>query len=244
MREIVFDTETTGLNPETGDRVIEIAAVELDDFKLTERQFHVYINPEREIPAGAIDVHGITNAFIADKPKFAEVVEDFLAFIGDAPLVAHNAEFDFRFLNAELKRLGKPPLNPARMVDTLAIARSRHPGAAASLDALCKRYGIDLSRRTKHGALIDSEILAELYVELKGGKQSSLSLQVVSAVRRRAARAAPTSVRKEEIRLVTEADLERHQAYFEKAWKEGFWAKHAEALPSPLAGEGGPEGAG
>lgn len=229
MREIVFDTETTGLNPETGDRVIEIAAVELDDFKLTERQFHVYINPEREIPAGAIDVHGITNEFIADKPKFAEVVDGFLAFIGDAPLVAHNAEFDFRFLNAELKRLGKPPLDPARMVDTLAIARSRHPGAAASLDALCKRYGIDLSRRTKHGALIDSEILAELYVELKGGKQSSLSLQVVSVARERVARAAPTSVRKEEIRLVTETDIARHQAYFEKAWKEGFWGKFVSA---------------
>ena len=225
MREIVFDTETTGLSPENGDRVIEIAAVELDDFRLTKRHFHAYINPEREIPAGAIDVHGITNAFIADKPKFAAVVEDFLAFIGDAPLVAHNAEFDFRFLNAELKRLARPALDPARMVDTLAIARSRHPGAANSLDALCKRYGIDLSRRTKHGALIDSEILAELYVELRGGKQSSLSLQVVSAVRQTAARAAPTSVRKEEIRLVTAADIERHQAYFEKAWAEGFWAK-------------------
>lgn len=239
MREIVFDTETTGLSPETGDRVIEIAAVELDDFKLTERYFHVYINPEREIPAGAIDVHGITNEFIADKPKFAEVVEGFLDFIGDAPLVAHNAEFDFRFLNAELKRLGKPPLDPARMVDTLAIARSRHPGAPASLDALCKRYGIDLSKRTKHGALIDSEILAELYVELKGGKQSSLSLQVVSVARERVTRAAPTSVRKEEIRLVTEADIERHHVYFEKAWKEGFWAKFAEDSLAPLQrGEG------
>ena len=235
MREIVFDTETTGLSPENGDRVIEIAAVELDDFRLTQRHFHVYINPEREIPAGAIDVHGITNEFIADKPKFAEVVEGFLEFIGDAPLVAHNAEFDFRFLNAELKRLGRPVLDPARMVDTLAIARSRHPGAANSLDALCKRYGVDLSRRTKHGALIDSEILAELYVELKGGKQSSLSLQVVTAARQ-ARRAATTAVRQSEIRLVTGADIERHQAYFEKAWKEGFWAKYVGAAPG--SGEG------
>ncbi|MCW2315958.1 DNA polymerase-3 subunit epsilon [Rhodoblastus acidophilus] len=226
MKEIVFDTETTGLSPENGDRVIEIAAVEIEDFHLTERSFHVYINPEREIPAGAIDVHGITNEFIADKPKFAEVVDGFLEFIGDAPLVAHNAEFDFRFLNSELKRLGKPPLDPARMVDTLAMARSRHPGAANSLDALCKRYGVDLSKRTKHGALIDSEILAELYFELKGGKQSSFSLQVVAAVRERVQRAAPVAVRKEEIHLVTPEDVERHKAYFAKAWAEGGWSKY------------------
>ncbi|MBB4196880.1 DNA polymerase III subunit epsilon [Rhodoblastus sphagnicola] len=226
MKEIVFDTETTGLSPENGDRVIEIAAVEIDDFRLTQRSFHAYINPEREIPAGAIDVHGITNDFIADKPLFAAVVDDFLAFIGDAPLVAHNAEFDFRFLNAELKRLGRPPLDPARMVDTLAIARSRHPGAANSLDALCKRYGIDLSRRTKHGALIDSEILAELYIELKCKRQSSLSLQVVSAAKQRVQRAAPIAVRKEDIRLVTSDEIERHQSYFDKAWAEGGWAKY------------------
>ena len=226
MREIVFDTETTGLSPENGDRVIEIAAVEIEDFRFTQRHFHVYINPEREIPAGAIDVHGITNEFIADKPKFAAVVEDFLAFIGDAPLVAHNAEFDFRFLNAELKRLDRPPLDPARMVDTLAIARSRHPGAANSLDALCKRYGIDLSRRTKHGALIDSEILAELYIELKCKRQSSLKLQVVGKTAAKVRRAAPTAVRKAEIRLVTPAEIERHQAYFDKAWAEGVWAKY------------------
>jgi len=228
MREIVFDTETTGLSPENGDRVIEIAAVEIDDFRLTQRHFHAYINPEREIPAGAIDVHGITNDFIADKPKFAAVVEGFLAFIGDAPLVAHNAEFDFRFLNAELKRLDLPPLDPARMVDTLAIARSRHPGAANSLDALCKRYGIDLSRRTKHGALIDSEILAELYFELKCKRQSSLKLQAASAATR-VERAGLTAVRKSEIRLVTSAEIERHQSYFDKAWSGGLWAKYAEA---------------
>jgi DNA polymerase-3 subunit epsilon len=226
MREIVFDTETTGLSPENGDRVIEIAAVEIEDFRLTQKSFHVYINPEREIPAGAIDVHGITNDFIADKPKFAEVIEGFLDFIGDAPLVAHNAEFDFRFLNAELKRLEKPPLDPARMVDTLAIARSRHPGAANSLDALCKRYGIDLSRRAKHGALIDSEILAELYIELKGGKQSSFSLQVAGGGPARVERAGLTAVRESEIRLVTQAEIDRHRAYFDKAWAEGIWAKY------------------
>jgi DNA polymerase-3 subunit epsilon len=226
MREIVFDTETTGLSPENGDRVIEIAAVEIDDFRFTERQFHVYIHPERDIPAGAIDVHGITNEFIQGKPKFAEIVEDFLAFIGDSPLVAHNAEFDFRFLNAELKRLDRPPLDPARMVDTLAIARTRHPGAANSLDALCKRYGIDLSRRAKHGALIDSEILAELYIELKCKKQSSLKLQAVENKARQVQRAALTSVRKADLRLVTPDDIERHQAFFDKAWAGGIWARY------------------
>ncbi len=226
MREIVFDTETTGLSPDNGDRVIEIAAVEIEDFRFTQRQFHVYIDPEREIPASAIDVHGITNEFIAGKPKFAEIAEDFLAFIGDAPLVAHNAEFDFRFLNAELKRLDKPPLAPARMIDTLAIARGRHPGAANSLDALCKRYGIDLSRRTKHGALIDSEILAELYFELKGGRQSSLSLQMAQSKTVKVARAVQPAARESEIRLLGEEDVARHQAYFDKAWKEGVWAKY------------------
>ncbi len=225
MREIVFDTETTGLSPENGDRVIEIAAVEIDDFRFTQKSFHVYIDPEREIPASAIDIHGITNDFIRGKPKFAEVAEAFLAFVGDAPLVAHNAEFDFRFLNAELKRLAKPPLDPARMVDTLAIARSRHPGAANSLDALCKRYGIDLSRRVKHGALIDSEILAELYIELKCQKQSTLSLQMVENKASKVARIVTAAVRTAQLRLVTDEDIARHQAYFDKAWNEGFWAK-------------------
>jgi DNA polymerase-3 subunit epsilon len=225
MREIVFDTETTGLSPENGDRVIEIAAVEIDDFRFTRNSFHVYIDPQREIPASAIDIHGITNDFIRGKPKFAEIVEDFLAFVGDAPLVAHNAEFDFRFLNAELKRLQKPPLDPARMVDTLAIARGRHPGAANSLDALCKRYGIDLSRRVKHGALIDSEILAELYIELKCKKQSSLSLQMVGNKASKVARVVTTAVRTVQSRLVTDEDVARHKAYFDKAWNEGVWAK-------------------
>lgn len=227
MREIVFDTETTGLSFDNGDRVIEIAAVEIDDYRLTQRSFHVYIDPEREIPASAIDVHGITNEFIRGKPKFAEVADDFLAFIGDAPLVAHNAEFDFRFLNGELKKLGRPILEPSRMVDTLAIARSRHPGASNSLDALCKRYGIDLSRRVKHGALIDSEILAELYIELICEKQSSLSLHVARNKTERAARALTTATREAALDLLTEADLDRHKASFKKAWAEGVWAKYS-----------------
>jgi DNA polymerase-3 subunit epsilon len=177
MREIVFDTETTGLDPSKGDRVVEIGCVELANMIPSGLTFHVYINPERDMPAEAERIHGLSSAFLADKPVFADIVDEFLAFIGDdSRLVAHNAGFDLNFINAELKRLGRKPLMQERIVDTLALARRRHPGGRHSLDDLCNRYGIDNSRRTKHGALLDSEILAEVYAELTGGRQAALSL--------------------------------------------------------------------
>lgn len=176
MREIVLDTETTGLDPSKGDRLVEIGCVELVNRFLTGRVFHRYLNPERSMPLEAFQVHGLSEAFLADKPKFREVADEFLAFIGEDPLVIHNASFDIGFLNHELKRLGRPLIVQTRVIDTLMLARRRHPGQQNSLDALCQRYGIDNSRRTKHGALLDSEILAEVYAELTGGRQSSLGL--------------------------------------------------------------------
>jgi DNA polymerase-3 subunit epsilon len=176
VREIVLDTETTGVDAANGDRIVEIGCVELLNHIPTGRTWHVYLNPERSMPAGALQVHGLTDEFLRDKPLFAEVVGDFLAFVEGARLVAHNAQFDAAFLDAELGRLGRPPLDMDRVVDSLALARRRHPGAPNSLDALCSRYGIDNSRRTKHGALLDAEILAEVYIELIGGKQADLGL--------------------------------------------------------------------
>lgn len=173
-REIAFDTETTGLSPQEGHRVIELGCVEMVNAIPTGNHFHVYINPEREVDAGAVRVHGLDNAFLADKPLFADIVQGFLDFIGDARLVIHNAPFDMGFINAEFSRLNLPVLPMERAIDTLQIARRTFPGAPASLDALCRRFTIDLSARTKHGALLDAELLAEVYLELTGGRQSSL----------------------------------------------------------------------
>ncbi|MCS0495125.1 DNA polymerase III subunit epsilon [Ancylobacter sp. MQZ15Z-1] len=178
MREIVLDTETTGLNPLTGDRLVEIGCVEIYNRIPTGQNYHVYINPERDMPAEAFAVHGLSSEFLADKPLFAAVAEEFLAFIGNDPLVIHNAAFDIGFLNAELARLGRPAIVFDRVVDTLSLARRRHPGGSNRLDDLMTRYGIDGSRRTKHGALLDSELLAEVYAELCGGKQTALSLTI------------------------------------------------------------------
>lgn len=176
MREIIFDTETTGLDPQTGDRLVEIGCIEMVNRVATGRTFHAYFNPQREMPAAAEAVHGLSDAFLADKPLFAHRVEELLEFLGDCPLVAHNAGFDFAFVNAELGMCGRDPLSRDRMVDTVAIARVRHPGAKLSLDALCSRYGIDRSHRTRHGALLDAELLAQVYVELNGGRQIGLEL--------------------------------------------------------------------
>ena len=176
MREIILDTETTGLDPSRGDRLVEIGCVELVNRFLTGKVFHRYLNPERSMPLEAFAVHGLSETFLADKPKFAEVADEFLEFIGNDVLVIHNASFDTGFLNAELRRLKKPLIAPDRVLDTLQIARRKHPGQANSLDALCSRYGISNGHRTKHGALLDAEILAEVYAELTGGKQSSLIL--------------------------------------------------------------------
>jgi DNA polymerase-3 subunit epsilon len=176
MREIVLDTETTGLDPFAGDRLIEIGCVEIDNRFPTGRIFHKYVNPDREVPAGAYAVHGISSEFLKDKPRFADICDELIAFIGDAPLVAHNASFDLSFLNAELERCGRQLVARERLVDTLMLARRRNPAGPNGLDHLCVRYGIDNSRRTKHGALLDAELLSEIYIELIGGRQASLVL--------------------------------------------------------------------
>jgi DNA polymerase III subunit epsilon len=180
MREIVLDTETTGLDPTSGHRIVEIACIELANHLPTGCFFHHYVNPEREMPEAALAIHGLDDAFLKDKPLFAEIAGDLLAFLGDGRLVIHNAEFDLGFLNSELKRLERPPL-ALEVVDTLMIARKRFPGAPASLDALCKRFAIDLSAREKHGAKLDSELLARVYLELVGGRQPGLELASLDA---------------------------------------------------------------
>lgn len=176
MREIVFDTETTGLDPKTGDRMVEIGCVEMIGRVATGETYHAYYNPQRDMPAAAEAVHGLSSSFLSGKPLFADTVDELLNFLGDSPLVAHNAGFDFGFLNAELERIGRNIIALDRMVDTVAIARKRHPGAKLSLDALCSRYGVDRSHRVKHGALLDAELLAQVYVELTGGRQIGLEL--------------------------------------------------------------------
>jgi DNA polymerase III subunit epsilon len=176
MREIVLDTETTGLDPATGHRLIEIGCVELVNRIPSGVVFHRYLNPERDVPEEAVAVHGLSGEFLQDKPCFAEIADELMNFIGEAPLVAHNAQFDLGFLNAELGRCARSPLPPERLIDTLMLARRRHPGGPNRLDDLCARYGIDNSRRTKHGALLDAEILSEVYLELIGGRQASLIL--------------------------------------------------------------------
>jgi len=178
MREIVLDTETTGMDPAKGDRIVEIGCVELENHLPTGKTYHVYLNPEREIPAEATAVHGITNEFVADKPTFGEVVGEFVDFIADSKLVIHNAEFDMKFLNAELKIFGFPSMDMRRATDTVLMARQKFPGSPANLDALCRRFGIDNSNRTLHGALLDSQLLAEVYLELLGGRQQGLGITV------------------------------------------------------------------
>ena len=176
MREIVLDTETTGFDPSSGDRIVEIGAVELSGHMPTGRTYHQYINPERSMPQEAFEVHGLGDEFLSDKPKFAQIAQDFLDFVGDAKLVIHNAAFDMKFLNAELGWVGKPTLPMSQAIDTVEMARRKFPGSPASLDALCRRFAIDNSARTLHGALLDSEILAEVYLELIGGRQPDFAL--------------------------------------------------------------------
>jgi DNA polymerase III subunit epsilon len=176
MREIIFDTETTGLDPKSGDRLVEIGCIEMVNRVATGSTFHAYFNPDRDMPAAAEAVHGLSITFLSDKPRFHERAAELIEFLGDSKLVAHNAGFDFGFVNSELEMCGMEPLSRERMIDTVALARVRHPGAKLSLDALCSRYGIDRSHRTLHGALLDAELLAQVYVELTGGRQIGLSL--------------------------------------------------------------------
>ena len=181
-RSILFDTETTGFEPLTGDRVIEVAAIELENDLPTGKQFYALLDPERDIPMESTRVHGITNAQVEGKPKFAAVAEDMLAFFADSPLIAHNAPFDFAFISAELERIGKPPLDKSRMIDTLVLAKQRFPGMPNNLDALCRRFEIDLSARTTHNAMLDCKLLADVYVELTGGRQRGLVLESEAAL--------------------------------------------------------------
>ena len=176
MREIALDTETTGFDPSSGDRIVEIGCVELENFMATGRIYHVYINPERDMPEGAFKVHGLSEEFLKQHRVMAREIDGFLDFIGSSNLVIHNAEFDMKFINAELIRLKRKPLPMSRSIDTVAMARRMFPGAQANLDALCRRFKIDNSARTKHGALLDAELLAEVYLELRGGRQTGLSL--------------------------------------------------------------------
>ena len=183
MREIVLDTETTGLDPLQGHRLIEIGCIELVNRIPSGLTYHTYLNPERAVPAEAFAIHGLSDEFLKDKPLFALVADELIAFLGDAPLVIHNAAFDVGFLNAELDRLGRPPIARERMIDTLLLARRRHPGGSNRLDDLCVRYAIDNSRRAKHGALLDAELLSEVYVELIGARQAQLVLSQTAALR-------------------------------------------------------------
>ena len=234
LREIIFDTETTGLNAKDGDRVIEIGAIELINRFPTGNTFHMFINPEgREVHPDALEVHGINNEFLADKPTFQDIIGDFRNFFDEGMLVAHNASFDMGFINAELLRIDQERIESARVVDTLLIARRKFPGQRNSLDALCARFGIDNSRREKHGALLDSELLAEVYLELLGGKQASFELDhgpvdEVSVVQQAntdigsvAKRPNPLPAR------LTEADIKRHKEFVETLGDDPVWKRIA-----------------
>ena len=226
MREIIFDTETTGLDPKSGDRMVEIGCIEMVNRVPTGATFHAYFHPDRDMPSAAEAVHGLSITFLSDKPRFHEKAHELLEFLGEETmLVAHNAGFDFGFVNAELEMCGLPPLPRQRMIDTVQLARVRHPGAKLSLDALCTRYGIDRSHRTRHGALLDAELLAQVYVELTGGRQIGLSLaadqgEVVVPVTGLAQRERP--YRAPRPHTASEAELAAHAAFLETV-KSPLW---------------------
>lgn len=227
MREVVLDTETTGFDPETGDRIVEIGAVELMGHVATGRTYHQYINPERAMPDDAFQVHGLGDEFLRDKPKFAEIGQAFLEFIGDAKLVIHNAAFDIKFLNAELKWMNLTQIPWEQAIDTLAIARKRFPGSPASLDALCRRFNIDNSSRTLHGALLDSEILAEVYLELIGGRQPdfALSAQPEQSTSETLDHWTPKPRAKPLPSRLSEKEVAAHAEFIGKLGGEVLWAK-------------------
>ena len=218
MREIVFDTETTGFEPGEGHRIVEIGCVELMDHFPTGRTLQFYLNPERDIPFESQRVHGLSAEFLADKALFAQVVDEFMEFLGDAPLVIHNASFDIKFINAELSRIGRRPIPLARAIDTIEIAKRKLPGARYSLDELCKRFGVDLSARTLHGALLDAQLTAEIYLELIGGRQRGLMLAPVEiAAQSTHSGPRPARQRPEKLApLATQAELAAHAAFVAK----------------------------
>lgn len=226
MREIILDTETTGLNPEKGDRLVEIGCLEIINRIPTGQTLHLYINPQRDMPEEAFRIHGLSAEFLSDKPLFAEVADAFLAFIGDSPLVIHNGTFDLGFINAELRRAGRDPVVADRLIDTLAMARRRFPGQQNNLDALCARFGIDNSKRTKHGALMDSELLAEVYIELVGGRQTSLGLADATTIALRARAASTNGTRCRPMSLVPRLTPEleaAHAAFIAEMGDKAIW---------------------
>ncbi len=235
QREIVLDTETTGLDPKRGDRLIEIGCVELLNRIPTGREFHVFVNPERDVPEDAVKIHGITGDFLKDKPLFVDVAGDFHGFIGDAQLVIHNAQFDIGFINMELERVKLPIVSMDRVVDTLALARRKHPAGPNNLDALCKRYGIDNSKRIKHGALMDSFLLAQVYLELLGERQAMLVLSRTESGRSsaggsaggRQVRARPEALPPR----ICEADEAAHRAFVETLGPNAIWRRYLPPLP-------------
>ncbi|OWU85977.1 DNA polymerase III subunit epsilon [Oceanicola sp. 22II-s10i] len=233
MREIVLDTETTGFEPEQGDRIVEIGGVELWNHVPTGNTYHVYINPQRDMPQEAFEVHGLSEEFLRDKPVFKQIAREFLEFVGDAKLVIHNATFDMKFLNAELGWLNLPRLPDHQAIDTLAIARKKFPGSPASLDALCRRFGIDNSARTLHGALLDSEILAEVYLELIGGRQPDFALSGAGAGPTGGTDAdqnwRPAPRPKKLPPRITGAEREAHEAFVAKMGDKALWSRFGQA---------------
>lgn len=229
MREVVLDTETTGLDPRSGDRLVEIACVELLNRFPTNRVWHEYFNPQRSMPKEAFAVHGLSDEFLADKPLFASLAKDFLEFIGDDTLVIHNASFDIGFLNHELGMIGFPTIRMDRVVDTLAIARRKHPGAPNNLDALCKRYSIDASARTVHGALVDTELLADVYIAMIGGQQAQLDFSQENNVTRSSTTSAPRAKRPVPLPpCITAEEAEAHRAFVETLGANRLWAAYEE----------------
>lgn len=231
MREIVLDTETTGFNPDKGDRVVEIGCVELDNLLPTGEVFHVYINPERSMPEDAFRVHGLSTEFLREKAVFAHIADDLIAFLADSPLIIHNASFDMRFLNYELKKAGHAPLPNERAVDTLDMARKKHPFGPNSLDALCRRYGIDNSSRDVHGALLDSELLAQVYLELLGGRQPGLTLDSASGPGKSTSAQQPSAVNKRPAPLparLSHAEAEAHLNMIGELGEDAQWSRYIE----------------
>ena len=229
MREIVLDTETTGLDPLRGDRLVEIGCVEMFNHMPTGQSYHVYLNPERDMPAEAFAVHGLSTEFLADKPLFAAVVDDFLDFLGDAPLIIHNASFDIGFINAELDKIKRKAIAKERLVDTLLLARRKHPGVSNRLDDLCSRYAIDNSKRTKHGALLDAELLAEVYIDLIGARQSSLILAETGRGGRGGAIEVVRRVREQPLApRGSDAEREAHRAFVATLGDKAIWRDYLE----------------